>query len=129
MTAPLQWASVVAIALATGAAITPLGHVQFWPVHDRLAAWPAAAQVAAAVLALAGRTRIPWWKITPSQPIAAYGSFWLGGEILLDVSGVLATLTAGIMMGNLRPIGRHLGEGDARPWCRSGLTARLVVNR
>ncbi|APD48823.1 cation:proton antiporter [Synechococcus sp. CS-602] len=97
----------VAIALATGAAITPLGTVQFLAVTI-VGGVACGGAVAAAVLALAGRTEDPLVEITFTT-IAAYGSFWLAEY--LDVSGVLATLTAGIMMGNLGPLGAISPKG------------------
>jgi hypothetical protein len=91
----------IAIAFATGAAITPLGTAQFLAVTI-VGGVACGAAVAAALLALAGRTEDPLVEITFTT-IAAYGSFLLAEH--LEVSGVLATLTAGIMLGNLGPLG------------------------
>ena len=91
----------IAIAFATGTAITPLGTIQVLAVTI-VGGMGCGAAVAAAVLALAGRTKDPMVEITFTT-IAAYGSFLLAEH--LEVSGVLATLTAGIMLGNLGPLG------------------------
>jgi CPA1 family monovalent cation:H+ antiporter len=56
------------------------------------------AVVAGTVLLLAGRTQDHLVEITFTT-VAAYGSFLLAER--LHVSGVLATLTAGIMLGNI----------------------------
>ena len=97
----------IAIAFATGAAITPLGTTQFLAVTI-VGGVACGAAVAAALLALAGRTEDPLVEITFTT-IAAYGSFLLAEH--LEVSGVLATLTAGIMLGNLGPLGAISPKG------------------
>ena len=60
------------------------------------------AAVAGAMLLLAGRAEDHLVEITFTT-VAAYGSFLLAEHF--HVSGVLATLTAGLMMGNLGPLG------------------------
>lgn len=97
----------IAVAFATGVAITPLGTAQFLAVTI-MGGVACGATVAAAVLALAGRTEDPLVEITFTT-IAAYGSFLLAEH--LDVSGVLATLTAGIMLGNIGPLGAISPKG------------------
>jgi CPA1 family monovalent cation:H+ antiporter len=59
------------------------------------------AAIAAAMLLLAGRTKDHLVEITFTT-IAAYGSFLVAEK--LHASGVLATLTAGILLGNLGPL-------------------------
>jgi CPA1 family monovalent cation:H+ antiporter len=59
------------------------------------------AVVAYAVLLLAGRTEDHLVEITFTT-VAAYGSFLLAEH--LHFSGVLATLVAGLMLGNMRPM-------------------------
>ena len=60
----------------------------------------AGAAVAVLALALTGRTQDHLVEITVTT-VAAYGSFLLADHF--DLSGVLATLTAGLIMGNSRP--------------------------
>jgi CPA1 family monovalent cation:H+ antiporter len=60
------------------------------------------AVVAGSVLLLAGRTKDPLVEITFTT-IAAYGSFLLAEHF--HFSGVLATLTAGLIVGNIGSLG------------------------
>lgn len=66
------------------------------------------AVVAAAVLLLAGRTEDHLVEITFTT-VAAYGSFLLAEH--LHLSGVLATLTAGLVMANYRSLGEISARG------------------
>jgi len=70
--------------------------------------------VGGAVLLLAGRTEDHLVEITFST-IAAYGSFFLAEHF--HVSGVLATLTAGVLIGNTASLGAFSKRGrDAVVW-------------
>ncbi len=64
--------------------------------------------VAAATLLLAGRAEDHLVEITFSV-VAAYGSFLLADE--LHLSGILATVTAGVIFGNTGPIGAFSDRG------------------
>jgi CPA1 family monovalent cation:H+ antiporter len=97
----------IAIAFATGAPITPMGTLQVLAVTVT-GGVACGALVAAALLALAGRTEDPLVEITFTT-VAAYGSFLLAEH--LGVSGVLATLTAGILLGNIGPLGAISPQG------------------
>lgn len=66
------------------------------------------AVVAAAVLLLAGRTQDHLVEITFTT-VGAYGSFLLAEH--LHLSGVLATLTAGLVMANYRSLGEISARG------------------
>jgi CPA1 family monovalent cation:H+ antiporter len=66
------------------------------------------ALVAALLLVLAGRTKNHLIEITFTT-LAAYGSFLLAEQ--LHFSGVLATLTAGIMVGNIGLLGSITAKG------------------
>lgn len=66
------------------------------------------AVVAAFALALAGRTDDHLVEITFTT-VAAYGSFLLAEQ--LHLSGVLATLTAGLMLGNIGTLGAFSDRG------------------
>lgn len=68
----------------------------------------AGAAVAGSLLLLAGQTEDPLVEITLTT-VAAYGSFFLAEYF--EASGVLATLTAGLMVGNLGPLGAISTEG------------------
>ena len=65
--------------------------------------------VAAGALLLAGRTDDHLVEITFTT-VAAYGAFLLAED--LGVSGVLATITAGLVMGNLRSFGTISTRGQ-----------------
>jgi monovalent cation:H+ antiporter, CPA1 family len=64
--------------------------------------------VAAVVLVLAGRTNDHLVEITFTT-LAAYGSFLLAEQF--HFSGVLATITAGLMVGNIGPLGSITPRG------------------
>ncbi|KAA3452174.1 sodium:proton exchanger [Mesorhizobium sp. SARCC-RB16n] len=84
-------------AIAAGAEATPLSIAGslFWTVAGGTAS---GAAVAAVLLLIAGRTEDHLVEITLTT-IAAYGSFLLAED--LGMSGVLATLTAGLIVGNV----------------------------
>ncbi|MES0206937.1 cation:proton antiporter, partial [Mesorhizobium australicum] len=84
-------------AIAAGAEATPLSIAAslFWTVAGGIAS---GAAVAAVLLLIAGRTEDHLVEITLTT-IAAYGSFLLAED--LGMSGVLATLTAGLIVGNV----------------------------
>jgi len=91
----------IAIAIATGSSISPIGIAESLVVT--IAGGVACgAVVAGSVLLLAGRTEDPLVEITFTT-IAAYGSFLLAEHF--HVSGVLATLTAGLIVGNMGSLG------------------------
>ncbi len=91
----------IAIAIATGSSITPLGIAESLVVTIA-GGITCGALVAGSVLLLAGRTEDPLVEITFTT-IAAYGSFLLAEHF--HFSGVLATLTAGLIVGNIGSLG------------------------
>ncbi|MEO8892078.1 MAG: cation:proton antiporter, partial [Coleofasciculaceae cyanobacterium] len=64
--------------------------------------------VTGALLLIAGQTEDPLVEITFTT-VAAYGSFLLAENF--ELSGVLATLTAGLMIGNLGSLGSISDQG------------------
>lgn len=97
----------VALELAAGHALTP------FEVTTRLlvtvcGSLLCGAIVAAVALLLAGRTEDHLVEITFTT-VAAYGSFLLAEH--LHLSGVLATMTAGLMLGNLTSLGAISDRG------------------
>jgi CPA1 family monovalent cation:H+ antiporter len=97
----------VAVDFARGGTLTPADAIA------RLAATAAGGIlcggiVAAVVLWLAGRTEDHLVEITFTT-VAAYGSFLLAEG--MHLSGVLATLTAGLILGNVGPLGAISGRG------------------
>ncbi len=66
------------------------------------------ALVAGCILVLAGRTEDHLIELTFTT-VAAYGSFLLAEHFHL--SGILATVTAAIMLGNIGPLGAITGKG------------------
>lgn len=100
-------AFVTLLAVAMGSAITPWGIAQtlLLSIFGGVAC---GAVVAGALLLLAGRTADPLIEITFTT-VAAYGSFLLAEHFHL--SGVLAVLTAGLMVGNLGPLGSISQKG------------------
>ncbi|MEO8084057.1 MAG: sodium:proton antiporter [Ardenticatenales bacterium] len=90
-------AFTVALVLATGGQVTAAGVV--WDVVRMvLGGIACGALIAGGALALAGRTD-DHLVITTFTTVAAYGSFLLAEHYHL--SGVLASLTAGLMVGNI----------------------------
>lgn len=95
-------AFTVALVLATGGQVTPAGVA--WDVARMIAGGLACGALAAGgALALAGRTD-DHLVIMTFTTVAAYGSFLLAEHF--HVSGVLASLTAGLMIGNIGLKGR-----------------------
>ncbi|HLK67375.1 MAG TPA: sodium:proton antiporter [Bryobacteraceae bacterium] len=85
------------------------------------------AAVAAFVLLLIGRTEDHLVEITFTT-VAAYGSFLLAEHFHL--SGVLATLTAGLMLRNLRALGSISGRGQEAVedfWTYAAFVANSLV--
>jgi CPA1 family monovalent cation:H+ antiporter len=85
------------------------------------------AAVAGGALLLAGRTKDHLVEITFTA-IGAYGSFLLAEHF--HFSGVLATLTAGLMLGNVGPLGAISAKGrDAVEsfWEYAGFVANSLV--
>lgn len=100
-------AFVVALAFAMGEPITALGVGQTI-LTTVLGGILCGALVAGGVLVLAGRTVDHLVEITLTI-VAAYGSFLLAEHFHL--SGVLASLTAGLLTGNLGPLGSISAKG------------------
>ena len=85
------------------------------------------ALVCGAVLLLAGRTEDHLVEITFST-VAAYGSFLLAEHFHL--SGVLATMTAGVMIGNLGSMGAFSDRGREAAksfWEYAGFVANSLI--
>lgn len=97
----------VAIALATGQAITVSSTVSFLALSVGGGILCGIA-VAGSLLLLAGQTEDPLVEITFTT-VAAYGSFLLAEHF--HCSGVLATVTAGVMIGNLGSLGSISDQG------------------
>jgi CPA1 family monovalent cation:H+ antiporter len=97
----------VVTAIAAGHAVTT-GSVSFSLVKIVAGGILCGAAVGGVALFLAGRSKDHLVELTFTT-IAAYGSFLLAEHI--EVSGVIATLTAGLMMGNLGHLGIVSGRG------------------
>ena len=97
----------VVTAIAAGHAVTP-GSVSLSLVQIVAGGIACGAAVAGVALFLSGRSKDHLVELTFTT-VAAYGSFLLAEH--LHVSGVLATLTAGLMMGNLGHLGIVSGRG------------------
>jgi len=97
----------VALELALGHALTP-SQMALQLVLSAGGGILCGAAIAGAMLLLAGRTQDHLVEITFTT-VAAYGSFLVAEK--LHVSGVLATLTAGIMLGNLGSLGVITSRG------------------
>lgn len=97
----------ILVALASGTSATPLhvGGLLLWTVIGGVAI---GAAVTGGLLLIAGRTDDHLVEITLTT-IAAYGSFLLADR--LGMSGVLASLTAGLMVGRLGWRGALSDEG------------------
>jgi len=96
----------ICIAAAAGGLPTPL-QITGKLVLAIVGSLVCGAVVAMAALLLAGRTDDHLVEITFTT-VAAYGSFLLAEK--LHLSGVLATLVAGLMLGNLRSMGGAISE-------------------
>ncbi len=113
----------IAIAIATGTSITPLGIAESLVVTI-IGGIICGAIVAGVVLLLAGRTEDPLVEITFTT-IAAYGSFLLAEHF--HFSGVLATLTAGLIVGNIGSLGA-ISDGGRVAVCSFWEYIAFVVN-
>lgn len=100
-------AFVIALAFAMGEPVTVLGVTQTL-ITTVAGGIICGALVAGGVLLLAGRTVDHLVEITLTI-VAAYGSFLLAEHFHL--SGVLASLTAGLLTGNLGPLGSISAKG------------------
>ena len=90
----------IVVALASGQHLTPLG-ISAMLAKTILGGILCGALVALAALLLAGRTDDHLVEITVTT-VAAYGSFLLADHF--GLSGVLATITAGLVMGNFKAL-------------------------
>lgn len=97
----------VVTAIAAGQAVTA-GSVSLSLVQIVIGGILCGAAVATVALFLSGRSKDHLVELTFTT-VAAYGAFLLAEH--LHVSGVLATLTAGLMMGNLGHLGIVSGRG------------------
>jgi CPA1 family monovalent cation:H+ antiporter len=97
----------VTLAVAQGGAVSGAGVVSALATTI-LGGLACGAAVAAGVLLLAGRTEDHLVEITFTT-VAAYGSFFLAEQ--LHVSGVLATLTTGLLVGNVGSLGAISDKG------------------
>lgn len=116
----------VALAAATGGGVSVPGAVGsfFVTVAGGVLC---GALVGGAVLALAGRTDDHLVEITFST-VAAYGSFLLAEHFHL--SGVLATMTAGVLIGNLGSLGAFTDRGREAVisfWEYAGFVANSLI--
>ncbi len=100
-------AFAIAVALATGSQLSGAGIA--WEAFRMIAGGlVCGGAVAAGILLLAGRTTDHLVEITFTT-VAAYGSFLLAEHF--HVSGVLAALTAGLITGNVGPLGAISARG------------------
>jgi len=90
----------IVVALASGQHLTPLG-ISAMLAKTIMGGILCGALVALAALLLAGRTDDHLVEITVTT-VAAYGSFLLADHF--GLSGVLATITAGLVMGNFKAL-------------------------
>lgn len=117
---------VITMAMAAGRELTPLGVFSSF-TFTTLGGIVFGALSAGLVLGLAGHTDDPLVEITFTT-IAAYGSF-LAAEYF-GFSGVLATLTAGIIVGNVGSIGAFSDkgrEGVVAFWEFMGFVANSII--
>lgn len=98
---------VVALVIVSGGEVTA-GFVSWTLVKVIVGGILCGGVAAGAMLFLAGRSKDHLVEITCTT-VAAYGSFLLAEH--LHVSGVLATLTAGLMMGNIGHLGAITDRG------------------
>ena len=97
----------VAIAVASGQHLTSMG-ITFTILRTIVGGILCGAAVALGALLLSGRTDDHLVEITFTT-VAAYGSFLLANR--LGLSGVLATITAGLVMGTFKTFGRVSERG------------------
>lgn len=100
-------AFTIALALATGGTISPFGVAQTL-VITVIGGILCGGVVAGGVLLLAGQTEDHLIEITFTT-VAAYGSFLLAEQF--HFSGVLASLTAGLVVGNIGSLGSITQKG------------------
>lgn len=116
----------ICVAAATGNSPTPWGAsvTLVWTIVGSLAC---GAVVAYGTLLLAGRTNDQFVEITFTT-VAAYGSFLLAEHFHL--SGVLATLVAGLMLGNIRAM-KYIPPEDREAiqsfWVYAAFVANSIV--
>jgi monovalent cation:H+ antiporter, CPA1 family len=116
----------ICVAAATGNSPTPWGAsvTLVWTIVGSLAC---GAVVAYGALLLAGRTDDQFVEITFTT-VAAYGSFLLAEHFHL--SGVLATLVAGLMLGNIRAM-KYIPPEDREAiqsfWVYAAFVANSIV--
>jgi CPA1 family monovalent cation:H+ antiporter len=123
-TAAVLFAAVLAV--AGGTALSPLS-VSFLLVKSVAGGVLCGALVAAALLLLAGRAEDHLVEITLTV-VAAYGSFFLAD--FLGLSGVLATIAAGLVMGNpgpLKTIGARGREAIGDFWQVAAFAANSLI--
>ena len=116
----------VALAAATGGNVSVAGAVGSFVVTV-VGGVLCGALVCGAVLLIAGRTEDHLVEITFST-VAAYGSFLLAEHFHL--SGVLATMTAGVMIGNLGSMGAFSDRGREAAksfWEYAGFVANSLI--
>ena len=117
---------VIAMAAIAGEQLTPTGVVTSF-VFTALGGMVCGALTAGLVLGLAGHTEDPLVEITFTT-IAAYGSFMLAEYF--HFSGVLATLTAGVMVGTIGSIGAISDKGREAViafWEFMGFVANSII--
>jgi CPA1 family monovalent cation:H+ antiporter len=108
----------VVVAMASGQVLTPTA-ITFMSLRTTVGGVLCGALVALAALLLAGRTEDHLVEITFTT-VAAYGSFLLADRFAL--SGVLATITAGLVMGNFKSFNSFSERGKEAVqahWCSS----------
>jgi len=98
-TAAIAFAVIIASALGSGSGISGIAETLTVTIAGGVLC---GALVAGAILLLAGRTEDYLVDFTFTT-VAAYGSFFLAEHF--HASGVLASLTAGLLVGNLGPLG------------------------
>ena len=116
----------VGAAVAAGQAMTP-GLLAWWLLKSVGGGLACGALVAGAILLLANRTDDHLVKLTFTT-IAAYGSFLLAEHF--NGSGVLATLCAGMMIGNLGRVCAHAPrerEAIAEFWGFAAFVANSLI--
>jgi CPA1 family monovalent cation:H+ antiporter len=104
-TAAVAFGIAVALAIGQPSSVFEIGRTLVVVVGGGIAS---GALVAGCILLLSGRTDDHLIELTFTT-VAAYGSFLLAEQFHL--SGILATVTAAIMLGNIGPLGAITGKG------------------
>jgi CPA1 family monovalent cation:H+ antiporter len=104
-TAAVAFGIAVALALGNHSTVFEIARTLLITVGGGIAS---GALVAGAILLLSGRTEDHLLELTFTT-VAAYGSFLLAEHFHL--SGILATVTAALMLGNIGPLGAITGKG------------------